>query len=85
MIVNPSDLNPLGDIIKILSDEQRILTIPFMNDIRAKLFSAGICCESDQEFEQCLEILRELGIVEIERTDRGRILIKRGINGQDTQ
>lgn len=55
-----------------------------MNDIRSKLFSAGICCESDEEFEQCLEILRELDIVEIERADNGRILIKQGKNGKIT-
>lgn len=85
MIINQSELNPLKDIIQLISNTARVLTIPLMNDIRAKLFSAGICCESDQEFEQCLEILRELGIVDIERIERGRILIKRGTNGQDTQ
>lgn len=85
MIINCCEFNPIPDIIKLISNTARVLTIPLMNDIRAKLFLAGVCCESDREFEQCLEIFRELGIVDIERTERGRILIKRGINGQDTQ
>lgn len=56
-----------------------------MNDIRKEFFKAGLLAESDEEFEQCLEILRELDIVEIERADNGRILIKQGKNGKITQ
>lgn len=56
-----------------------------MNDIRKEFFKAGLLAESDEEFEQFLEILRELDIVEIERADNGRILIKQGKNGKITQ
>lgn len=85
MILNSNEYNPLAEIIKLIPGTQRVLTIPLMNDIRKEFFKAGLLAESDEEFEQCLEILRELDIVEIERADNGRILIKQGKNGKITQ
>lgn len=83
MILNETEYNPFNCILALLTDEFRTLTVPTFNEIRKELFSAGVCCESDVEVEQCLEIMRELDIVNIERAKNGRILIKRGINGKN--
>jgi hypothetical protein len=67
MIINQSDYNPLEALEYILPDEAETLTLGLIDEIKKELFKGGVVPESDDELEQLLEKLHEVGIITLKK------------------
>ena len=81
MIRNPSSINPLKNIIEALPDKWAILRKGLVDDINKLLFQAGVVCENENETLKCIDLLKQLKVLEIDSND-SLVYIKRGINGE---
>ena len=82
MIVNQCNVNPLKDIIDILPETWIDLDNTLVSNINKLLFQAGIACESDNETITCIDLLRQIEIIDIDSGD-AVVHIKRGKNGKN--
>lgn len=63
MIFNKTEYNPFPAIIKYMADKNKAYSLADMDYIRKELFKAGVVPESDDEFDQTLNLLAEMDII----------------------
>lgn len=68
MIYNESEYNPFSAIYESLPTTLETLTVDMVDMIRRELFKAGVVPESDDELEEIMVLMNDIGLIELQKT-----------------
>ena len=74
MRIAPSDINPLGDILRSIPEEGAIVNENSLANLALFLNSGGITCQTHEEVVLCLTQLAELNLIKFEQQNLQTIL-----------
>jgi len=81
MIFEISSNNPLKEILDTIPRKLSTLTIGMLGKIRLLLISGGIRTESSEELVGFLEILKEMGLIDLVKQSDNTIKVRNKYNG----